>query len=302
MSLLDEVGRVDDGSTTSELIPRGGVPSTSRRRTLIMVTSASMLIAVVLLAVFVPLFSPFESNGQDLAARLQPPGFIDSEGLRHWFGTDSLGRDVLLRVFIGARFSILISATSVVSMFALGTSLGLIAGFSGKKTDGFIMRLVDLQMAFPIVLAAIALVALFGPSFWNIVLVFTVTGWPIFARTARGSTLTLRESEFVDAARALGAGRTRLMFREILPNLLGPLLVLVSYQFAEVILFESSLGFLGLGIQPPTPTWGGMMAEGRNYLDTAWWVTFFPGIALMFTAAGANRFGNGYSKMIAPKR
>jgi peptide/nickel transport system permease protein len=263
---------------------------------------SSIILLMIALAVVIPLVSPFGTNDQDLVARLKPPGWTNEDGLTHWLGTDSLGRDVLVRVAVGARLSLFISFTSVVAMFMLGTVLGLVAGFMGRRADGFIMRVVDVQMAFPVVLAAIALVALIGPSFWSIVLVFMVTGWPVFARTTRASTLALKEVEFVEAAQALGAGKVRLMLREILPNLMGPLLVLASYQIAEVILFESSLSFLGLGIQPPTPSWGGMMAEGRDYLDTSWWVSFFPGVALLITAAGANRLGNSYSKVIASRR
>jgi peptide/nickel transport system permease protein len=268
------------------------------RRSGMLLGTASWILIIVILSALVPVLSPFDPNEQNLAGRLQPPAWLNGDGRRHWMGTDALGRDVMTRVFIGARYSMFISALSVAAMFAVGTTLGLVAGYSGGKVDGLIMRLVDLQMAFPVVLAAIALVALFGPSFWNIVLVFMVTGWPVFARTARGSTLAIKERDFVDAARALGAGRLRLMYREILPNALGPLLVLVSYQVAEVILFESSLGFLGLGIQPPAPTWGGMMADGRDYLDKSWWVTLFPGLALLFTAAAANRCGNLYNRAL----
>lgn len=272
------------------------------RRSGVLLGTASWLLVIVALAVLVPVVSPFEPNGQDLAGRLQPPGWVDSDGVRHWMGTDSLGRDVMTRVFVGARYSLFISVSSVAAMLAVGTTLGLAAGYFGGRIDGMIMRLADLQMAFPVVLAAIALVALLGPSFWNIVLVFMVTGWPAFARTTRGSTLALKQREFVEAARALGAGRLRLMFREILPNAMSPLVVLASYQVAEVILFESSLGFLGLGIQPPTPTWGGMMADGRDYLDTSWWVILFPGVALLFTAAAANRFGNIYNRALDSSR
>ena len=274
----------------------------SRRRTRTLVAAGALLLIMVALAILVPIISPFEPNGQNLAGRLQPPGWTNTDGMTHWFGTDSLGRDVLVRVFVGARFSLVISVASVIAMFSVGTALGLVAGLQGGKVDGFVMRLVDLQMAFPVVLAAIALVALLGPSFINIIVVFMVTGWPIFARTARGSTLGLKEKEFIEAARALGVGRTRLMVREILPNVVGPLLVIASFQIAEVIVFESSLAFLGLGIQPPTPTWGGMMAEGRDYLDPSWWVMFFPGIALMLTAVGANRLGNGYSSLLSRER
>ena len=270
-------------------------------RMLILVLSGSILLAMIALALIVPLLSPYDTNDQDLASRLQPPGWTSPTGDHHWLGTDSLGRDILVRVAVGARISLFIGIIAVVAMFVLGTLLGLLAGFLGKRVDSVIMRLADVQMAFPVILAAIALVALIGPSFWNIIFVFMITGWPVFARVTRATTLGLKEREFVEAAQALGASKLRLMLREVLPNIMGPLLVIATYQMAEVILTEASLGFLGLGIQPPTPSWGGMMAEGRDYLATAWWITIIPGIALLITAAGANRLGNSYSKLVSSK-
>lgn len=288
--------RADDAT---QIEPGKSRKSKVASRSTTLVVSASILLAMIAFALIVPLFSPYDTNDQDLASRLQPPGWTSPSGDQHWLGTDSLGRDILVRVAVGARISLFIGIVAVVAMFVLGTILGLMAGFMGKRVDSVIMRIADVQMAFPVILAAIALVALLGPSFWNIIFVFMITGWPVFARVTRASTLGLKEREFVEAAHALGAGKIRLMLREILPNSMGPLLVLATYQLAEVILTEASLGFLGLGIQPPTPSWGGMMAEGRDYLATAWWITVIPGIALLITAAGANRLGNSYSKLVS---
>ncbi len=265
------------------------------------VLGGSVILVIILTAFFIPLFSPFEATEQNLVGRLQPPGWENADGLTHWFGTDGLGRDVLTRVFVGARFSIFISAVSVAGSLTIGTVVGLFAGFRGGRSDDVLMRLVDLQLAFPLVLLALALVALLGPSLVNVILVFTLTGWPIFARTVRASALVLKKREFVEAARAMGASRLRLMFRHILPNALGPLTVVATFEIAKVLIFESSLSFLGLGVQAPTPTWGNMMADGRAFLDTAWWVMLFPGVTLVFTAAASNWLGDGINSMVDPR-
>ena len=167
--------------------------------------------------------------------------------------------------------------------------------------DNVIMRIVALQLAFPVMLLSLVLVALLGTNLFNLVIVFVFTGWPIFARTIRASTLALRQRGFVESARGLGAGRFRIMFRYILPNALGPLIVVATFEVAKVLIFESSLSFLSLGIQPPTPTWGNMMSEGRSILAVAWWVTFFPGIMLVLAAASSNIAGDGINAMVDPQ-
>lgn len=265
------------------------------------VLGGSVIMLIVIAAFIVPMLSPFGETEQNLLGRLQGPGWENAEGLSHWFGTDGLGRDVLTRVFVGARFSLFISAVSVAGSLLIGTTVGLIAGYRGGFIDDVLMRLVDLQLAFPLVLLALALVALLGPSLLNVILVFTLTGWPVFARTIRASALSLKKRDFVEAARGLGASNTRLMFRHILPNSLGPLTVVATFEIAKVLIFESSLSFLGLGVQAPTPTWGNMMADGRAFLDTAWWVMLFPGVTLVLTAAASNWLGDGLNSMVDPR-
>ncbi len=261
----------------------------------------SIIIVIVLLAVFVPFFSPFEATQQNLIGRLQGPGWVNADGLTHWFGTDALGRDVLTRVFVGARYSIFISFVAVVGSLTIGTLIGLVAGYRGGLIDDVLMRLVDLQLAFPLVLLALALVALLGPSLTNVILVFVLTGWPVFARTIRASALSLKKRDFVEAARGLGGSSARLMFRHILPNSLGPLTVVATFEIAKVLIFESSLSFLGLGVQAPTPTWGNMMSDGRDTLDTAYWVMLFPGLTLVLAAAASNWLGDGLNSVVDPR-
>lgn len=279
--------------------------STHHRRFLdqgfLLILAATIFLIVVAAAVAVPALWPAASNTQDLLGRLRPPGSTDDDGLIHVFGTDALGRDVFARVFYGARYSLIIAFTSVLGSLLVGTVVGLVAGYRGGWVGSVLMRLVDLQLAFPLVLLALALVALIGPSAVNVVIVFILTGWPIFARTVRASTLTLRDRAFVDAARTVGARHPRIMLRHILPNALGALIVVATFELAKVLIYESSLSFLGLGVQPPAPTWGNMMSDGRNYLQVAWWITFFPGITLVLSAAAANWLGDGLNQRLDPR-
>lgn len=256
---------------------------------------------IVVGAIIIPGISPFDVNNQVLTERLNPPGWTDDAGQTHWFGTDSLGRDVFTRTFVGARYSLAISFSAVAGALLIGTIAGLAAGYLGGGFDNVIMRIVDLQLAFPVMLLSLVLVALLGTNLFNLVIVFVFTGWPIFARTIRASALALRQRGFVESARGLGAGRFRIMFRYILPNALGPLIVVATFEVAKVLIFESSLSFLSLGIQPPTPTWGNMMSEGRSILAVAWWVTFFPGIMLVLAAASSNIAGDGINAMVDPQ-
>jgi peptide/nickel transport system permease protein len=266
------------------------------------VIGGAIIVFVVLAAIFGPTMSPFDPLKQDLLGRLQPPGAVNTDGLRHIMGSDALGRDVFTRVLVGARYSLVISVLSVVGAMLIGTMAGLVAGFRGGRIDDIVMRLVDVQLSFPIVLLALTLVAILGPSGGNVVLVFVLTGWPIFARTTRASTLVLRSRDFVEAAVGMGSPSMTILRRHILPNALAPLTVVATFELAKVLIFESSLSFLGLGVQPPTPTWGNMMSEGRSFLENAWWITFFPGMALVFTAAAFNWLGDGLNAVIDPRQ
>ncbi|MCK6626468.1 MAG: ABC transporter permease [Anaerolineae bacterium] len=262
---------------------------------------AAILLLIIAVALLVPLISPFDPYRQDLRGRLQSPGWVDKEGRSHLLGTDQLGRDILTRVTLAARLSLGIGLVAVAGAGLAGVVLGLISGFYGGYFDDIIMRLADLQLALPLILLALAIVALLGPSITNVIIVFIVTGWPVFARTVRASTLSLRQREFIEAARCLGCPTLRILVYHILPNVARPLIVIASFELGKVIIYESSLGFLGMGAQPPTPTWGNMMAEGRAYLDTAWWLVFFPGIALVLTAAAANYIGDGINEFFDPR-
>ena len=271
------------------------------RRAVLPLVGITVLLLIVTAAILGPVISSFDPYRQDLRGRLQPPGWVDKDGLTHPLGTDQLGRDILTRVTLAARLSLGISFAAVVGAGLLGTVSGLISGYIGGYFDDVIMRLADLQLALPLILLALAIVALLGPSITNVILVFIITGWPIFARTVRASTLTLRQREFIEAARCLGCSTGRILSRHVLPNVARPLIVIASFELGKVIIYESSLGFLGMGAQPPTPTWGNMMADGRAYLDTAWWLAFFPGIALVLTAAAANYIGDGINEFFDPR-
>lgn len=260
-----------------------------------------IILAVIALALLSPQLSPRSPLRQDIMVRLKPPGFVDPRsGQTLWLGTDHLGRDVLSRIIYGSRISLIVSLSAVIASAVIGLTLGLLAGFYRGWIESVVMRLVDLQMAFPFILLALSIVALLGPSLGNIILVFAVTAWPVYSRTIRGMVLSFQEREFIQAARALGSSDFRVMFGHLLPNLVSPMLVLASFEVARMILLESALSFLGLGVQPPTPTWGSMLADGRDYIRDAWWIAAFPGLAIMVTAAGVNFLGDGLRDWFDP--
>ncbi len=268
-----------------------------RRATL----GAALLLLVVASAAGAGALAPRDPLAQEVLARLEPPGWSDGEGWTAWLGTDHLGRDILSRLIYGGRVSLLISLVSVAGSLGLGFVLGLAAGFYGGPTEALIMRLTDLQLAFPFILLALAIVALLGPSLPNIVVVFTVTSWPIYARVVRASVLSVAGLDFVAAARALGRRETGVLLRHIAPNTVAPLLVIAFFEIARMIITEAALGFLGLGVQPPTATWGNMLADGRDYIRDAWWLSAFPGLAIMVTAAGVNLLGDGLRDWLDPR-
>jgi peptide/nickel transport system permease protein len=260
-----------------------------------------IILAVAALSLLAESLAPRSPVALRIALRLKPPGFVDPRsGQIMWLGTDHLGRDILSRIIYGSRISLMVSLPAVAMSAAIGFTLGLLAGFYRGWFDSMVMRLVDLQLAFPFILLALSIVALLGPSLRNIIIVFAITTWPVYARTTRGSVLSLREREFVQAARSVGAGDRRILWRHVLPNIVGPVLVLASFEVARMIILESALGFLGLGVQPPTPTWGNMLADGRDYIRDAWWIATFPGLAIMITAAGVNFLGDGLRDMLDP--
>jgi peptide/nickel transport system permease protein len=273
----------------------------SKRFSPLVVCSGLILLGLVVTAVFAPQVAPHNPTRERLIDRLLPPAWAEDGGWQYVLGTDHLGRDLLSRIIYGSRVSLVVGFTAVVIGGVLGTALGVIAGFFGGPSDEIIMALADMQLAFPTILLAIAIIAVLGPSFSNLVFVIGISGWVTYARVARGQVLSLREKEFVEAIRAQGGSRLRIIWRHILPNTLAPLIVVATLDLARTIILESTLSFLALGIQPPTPSWGGMLSDGREYLLSAWWIATFPGLALMLTALSFNRLGDWLRERTDPR-
>jgi peptide/nickel transport system permease protein len=271
----------------------------ARRRTslfgLVVVT------AVIATALAATLITPFDPTEQDIGARLKAPLMRDAGGRVHVLGTDHLGRDILARIVFGARPALLVGFAAVAISGVLGMMAGLLAGYFGGRVDDVLMRLADIQLAFPFILLAIAVIGVLGPSLTTIICVIGVSSWVVYARIVRGAALSLREREFVQAAQALGGRDGRILIRHVLPNVFTPWLVVATLDMARVIVIESALSFLGLGVQPPTPTWGGMLADGRVYISTAWWLATFPGLAILVTVLGINLFGDGLRDTLDPR-
>jgi peptide/nickel transport system permease protein len=273
----------------------------SKRLPPLVVCSWLMLAGLVVTALLSPYVAPHNPIRERLIDRLLPPAWADDGEWRYFLGTDHLGRDLVSRIIYGSRISLVVGFAAVIIGGALGIALGVAAGFFGGRTDEVIMALADMQLAFPTILLAIAIIAVLGPSFTNLVVVIGISGWVTYARIARGQVLSVREKEFVEAIRAQGGSQWRIVWRHILPNILSPLIVVATLDLARTIILESTLSFLGLGIQPPTPSWGGMLSDGRDYLLSAWWIATFPGLALMLTALSFNRLGDWIRDVTDPR-
>ncbi len=258
-------------------------------------SGALITIALVVVALAAPLLAPQDPNWQETSRRLEGPS------KEHLLGLDDLGRDVLSRVIYGARVSLRVGFSVVVLASSVGIFLGAVAGYFGGKVDTLIMRLSDMLLAFPGILLAIALVAVLGPSLNNVVLALSVIGWVGYARLVRGQILKVRQMEFVTAAEALGARSPRIIFRHLLPNVLSPVIVMATLGLAGAILAEAALSFLGLGVQPPTPSWGAMLTTGRQYLGLANHLAIYPGVAIMLAVMGLNFLGDGLIDALDPK-
>ncbi len=243
---------------------------------------------LTLLVIFSGLIFPDGGTTVNIMARLTEP-FQSSD---YPLGTDPLGRDILARIIHGGRISLMVGLFSALGAVVLGTVIGLFAGYYRGFIDAFVMRFADIQLALPFILLAITVIAIVGPGIDRIIILMIVSQWVQYARLVRGSVLSLREREFVQAARSYGLPNIKIIFGHILPNAMGPLIILLTLNVANNILLESSLTFLGLGADPQTPSWGGMLSEGRSYIQTAWWVTVFPGIAIMLTVLGLNLLGD----------
>lgn len=259
-----------------------------------------IIIAAILMAAFAPQLAPMDPSRQQLAVRLRPP-LTAAQGREYFLGTDQLGRDILSRIIYGTRVSLLVGFSSVLLALTIGTLAGLVSGFFGGPVDAILMRLTDIQMSFPFVLLALSIVAILGPSLPNVIIVFGLTSWVTYARTVRATTLSLRGREFITAARAQGTPSRRILFRHIAPNVVNPVIVLVSFEFARIITTEAALSYLGLGVPPTIPTWGGMINDGREYLQNAWWIAVLPGLILALLVVAINFLGDGLRQILDPR-
>ena len=261
-----------------------------------------ILLATAIAAAFGPALAPFDPNRQNLVLRLADPMSSGPDGSVFWLGSDVLGRDVLTRLLYGARVSLLVGIAAIGVGGTIGIVAGLLSGYFGGWVDDLIMRLGDIQLAFPFILLAIMFLVVLGSGIWNLILVLGVGQWVTYARIVRADTLSLREKEFVEAARALGDSTTSIIFRTILPNILGPLTVIASFNVASVILSEAALSFLGLGVPPSVPTWGSMLAESRDtLLANKWWLAVFPGVAIVLTVLSFNILGDWLRDFLDPR-
>ncbi len=253
-----------------------------------------ILLIIITSAIFAPYISPYDPMAMDLSASLEGPSRA------HWLGTDKMGRDILSRIIYGSRVSLLVGVVAVGISGVIGVLLGSLAGYFGKWVDGLIMRIVDILLAFPSILLAISLVAVLGASIFNVMLAIGVVSWVSYARLIRGEFLSLKNKEFVSAVEALGAKTPKIIFKHMLPNAIAPVIVMATLGMAGAIITESSLSFLGLGVQPPTPSWGQMLSKGRTIIRQAWWVSTFPGVAIMITVLSFNILGDGLRDALDP--
>ena len=267
---------------------------------------ALIVLGMVLVAVLAPHLAPYQlqgeaSIGEQLRRRLMPPAWASGGTSEYLLGTDSLGRDILTRIIHGARVSLAVGFAAVALSGTISVILGLISGYRGGLVDDIIMRIVDIWLAFPFIILAILFLSVLGPGLDKLIAVLALGGWVGYARVTRGQVLAIREREYVLAARALGVSSARILFRHILPNLIGPVIVMSSFAVANTILAEAALSFLGLGVKPAVPTWGTMLADGRDYLRDAWWLATFPGVAIMITVLGVNLFGDWLRDYLDPR-
>ncbi|MCC6945115.1 MAG: ABC transporter permease [Thermomicrobiales bacterium] len=266
-----------------------------------LVAGGAIVGSILAVALLAPVLAPHDPLRGDLLARLTPPFWSDTGSADNLLGTDQQGRDQLSRLIHGARVSLTVGIVASVLAGLIGTTLGILAGYYRGIVDKAIMLLTDTMMAFPLILLALLIVAMLGHSLVNLIVVFTLTNWFISARVARGTTFQLSQAEFVVASRLMGASDARVLRRHVVPNIIGPLIVVASFAVAEIIITEAALGFLGLGVAPPSPSWGSMLADGREYVNIAWWVSVVPGLALVITILGFNLLGDGLRDLLDPR-
>ncbi len=263
--------------------------------------AVSVLIILLAGGLFAPLIAPYGYDDQRLRDRLKPPLWVSAKEELHALGTDELGRDVLTRIMYGARASMAVGFSGVLLGSLLGSFLGLCAGFYRGWFDIMVMRVGDVQLAFPYLLLAIALLAVVGPSMIALIIVLGIRTWVVYARTIRSVVVSLMARDFTHAAKALGASPTRIIYKHLLRNVVAPITVLASAELGTLILLEATLSFLGLGVQPPMPSWGGMLSTGRVYMSTAWWIATFPGMAMLVAVLAVNRLGDWLRDTWDPK-
>lgn len=265
------------------------------------VAAAIVVLGFAVLAVFAPWIAPHDPYETDLFRRLQPPAWEEGGDFAFLLGCDALGRDVLSRLIHGTRVSIAVGLAVILIATTIGTLAGLTAGYLRGAPDAIISRLCDILLGFPYLIFAIGLIAMTGPGFQNIILALAYKEWVLPCRVVRGETLAAREMEYIEAARAVGASRIHIMLREILPNILSPVIVVATFRMAHIIIIEASLSFLGIGVQPPIASWGSMVADGREFLLDAWWVSTFPGLAILLLVLAINVASQGLRDAFDPR-
>lgn len=266
-----------------------------------LVLPSALVLLIIACACFAPLLTPYQPNAQNLSVRLLPPSWEIAGTADHLLGTDGLGRDILTRILYGAQVSLSVGALAVLGRLLVGVVIGLVAGYFGGWILTFFMRLGDIQLALPALVLAMGIIAALGPNTTNVVIVLVIAGWIQYARLVVSQVIVLRQLEFVQSARLLGASHFRIIWRHILPNILPTIIVFASLDFGLMMLTEGSLSFLGLGVQPPQPSWGGMAAEGRALIGTAWWIATLPGAALVIAVAAVNVLGEQLRDRLDPR-
>ena len=288
-------------AATLAAAPAALAPVVRRRRIPGTIVAAGAFVGVlVVVALAAPYLAPHNPERGSLRARLAAPTLAAVDGQAYLLGTDHLGRDILSRVIYGTRVSLTVGFAAVTIGGLIGGGLGLTVGFYGGWLDEVVMTVADAQLAFPFILLAIGIIAVLGPSFSNLIIVVGLSGWVTYARVLRSQVLAMRRREFVDAIVALGGSVPRIIVRHILPNVASTFMVIATLELARAIVLEATLSFLGLGIQPPTPSWGVMIQEGREYLDSAWWISIFPGVVLMLTSVVVSRTGDWLRDVLDP--
>jgi len=265
------------------------------RRSPLSIVGSILVLSIIITAIFVPYIAPYDPIEQDIKKRLGPPSWD------HPFGMDNLGRDILSRVIYGTRVTLMIALIVTAIGGSIGTLLGVVAGFLGGRVDEVLMRITDMFLAFPRLILALAFAAALGPSLNNMMIAIAIVDWPIYARLARGQALSIKREDYIEAARGIGASKWRIMFLHILPVCSSPIIVQLTLHMGTVILTAAALGFIGLGAQPPTPEWGVMVSDGRPYIMNQWWVSTFPGLAIMIAVLGFNLLGDGIRDILDPK-